>query len=73
MSCLCGKIPPLSVRLGRLTDVSGLSTFIGVYVLEHDLPPFALSLILVIQWRTKPVVVMKQIGSGVNYSSDCCF
>ena len=52
---------------------SVLSTFLGVYVLEHELPPFSLSLILVIQWRTKPVVVMKQIGSSVNFSSEYYF
>lgn len=32
-----------------------LSTFWGVYVVEYDFPPFSLSLILVIQWRIKPV------------------
>lgn len=49
---------------------SVLSTFFGVYVLEHELPPFSLSLI---QWRTKPVVVMKQIGSSVIFSSEHYF
>jgi hypothetical protein len=68
---LVWQIPPLSVRLGQLTSV--LSTFIGFMSWSMSFLHFLVSLILVIQWRTKPVVVTKQIGSSVNFNSEYHF
>lgn len=73
MSCWFGKIPPLSVRLDQLSDEFSSIYIYWVYVLEDELPPFSLSLIFVIQWRTKPVVVTKRIGSSVNFNSEYHF
>jgi len=44
-----------------------------VYAVEHDLPLFSLTLILLIQWHNKLAVVVNQIGSSVSYSSEYYF